>query len=118
MRVCVVTQNCRIFNSECESYTICVGDAVSFIQFMDTVATEIPSKWKRICVAVGMSQSHIDEVDNYCRGKSFDCFCDAFKHWQDASTPEQPANWASLVTVLHSRIVGEALAKRIQKTFM
>ena len=80
--VCVVTQNYCIFNSECECYTICVGDAVSFIQFMDTVATEIPSKWKRIGVAVGMSQSQIDEVDNYRHGKSFDCFCVAFKHWQ------------------------------------
>ena len=86
----VVTQNCCIFNSECECYTICVGDAVSFIQFMGTVATE-------------MSQSQIDEVDNCHRGKSFDCFC-------DASTPEQP-NWASLVGE-------EALAECIQKTFM
>ena len=92
---------------------------MSFIQFMDTVATEIPSKWKRMGVAVGMSHSQIDEIDDHRRGKSFDCFCDVFKHWQDASTPEQPANWASLITVLRSRIVGEeVLAERIQKTFL
>ena len=86
---------------------------------MDTVATEIPSKWKRMGVAVGMSQSQIDAVDIHRRGQCFDCFSDVFKHWQDTSTPEQPANWASLVTVLCSRIVGEeAFAERIQKTFM
>ena len=92
---------------------------MSFIQFMDTVATEIPAKWKRVGVAVGMSQSQIDAVDSHRRGQCFDCFSDVFKHWQDTSTPEQPANWASLVTVLRSRIVGEeALAERIQETFM
>ena len=92
---------------------------MSFIQFMGTVATEIPSKWKRMGVAVGMSQSQIDEVDDHRRGKSFDCFCDVFKHWQNTSTPEKPANWTSLVTVLRSRIVyEEALAERIQKTFL
>ena len=67
---------------------------MSFIQFMDTVATEIPSKWKRMGVAVGMSQSQIDAVDIHRRGQPFDCFSDVFKHWQDASTLEQPANWA------------------------
>ena len=92
---------------------------MSFKEFMDTVATEIPVKWKRMGVAVGMSQSQIDAVDSHRRGEPFDCFSDVFKHWQDTSTPEQPANWASLVTVLRSRIVGEeALAKNIQKTFM
>ena len=86
---------------------------------MDTVATEIPSKWKRMGVAVGMSQSQIDAVDTHRRGQTFDCFSDVFKYWQDASTPEQPANWASLITVLRSRIVGEeALAEHIKKTFM
>ena len=70
-------------------------------------------------MAVGMSQSQIDAVDMHRRGECVDCFSDVFKHWQDTSTPEQPANWASLITVLHSRIVEEeALAERIQKTFM
>ena len=92
---------------------------MSFIQFMDTVATVIPAKWKRVGVAVGMNQSQIDAVDSHRRGQCFDCFSDVFKHWQDTSTPEQPANWASLVTVLRTRIVGEeALAERIQKTFL
>ena len=95
------------------------GDTVSLMQFMETVATEIPSKWKRMAVAMGMSQSQIDAVDVHRRGQTFECFIDVFEHWQDTSTPELPANWASLVTVLRSRIVGEeALAEHIQKTFM
>ena len=86
---------------------------------MDTVATEIPSKWTRMGVAVGMSRSQIDAVDIHRRGQPFNCFIDVFKHWQDTSTPQQPANWASLITLLRSRIVGEeALAERIQKTFL
>ena len=92
---------------------------MSVWQFMDTVATKIPSKWRRMAVAMGMSRSQIDEVDMRYQGNSFECFIDVFKYWQDTSTPELPANWASLVTVLRSRIVGEeALAEHIQKTFM
>ena len=86
---------------------------------MDTVATEIPTKWKRVGVAMGMSQSQIDAVDSHRHGEPFECFSDVFTHWQNTSTPEQPANWAFLVTVLRTRIVGEeALAERIQETFM
>ena len=96
---------------------ICTGDLVSLFQFNESVASKIPSKWKRVGVALGLTQSRIDAIDNHRRGDPFECFSDVFKYWQSESTPEQPANWAFLISVLRSYTVGEeTLAEHIQST--
>ena len=82
-------------------------DTVSRFQFMEAVASKIPSKWKRVGVSLGMDQSQLDGIDQHRRGDPLECFSDVFTYWQQQSTPQSPANWATLVTVLRSNYVGE-----------
>ena len=100
---------------------LCVytGDVVSLFQFNECVASKIPNKWRRVGVALGLSQALIDAIDDHHRGEFFKCFSDIFKYWQNESTPERPANWATLISVLRSNTVGEeALAEHIQSTLI
>ena len=90
---------------------LCAGDTVSLFQFMENVAVKIPSKWKRVGVAFGLNQSQIDAIEK-ASFHAIECFSDVFKYWQETSTHKQPANWASLVSVLCSNYVGE---KRLAK---
>ena len=100
----------------CHLYT---GDVVSLFQFNEYVGSKIPSKWKRVGVALGLSQAQIDAIDCHRRGDPFECFSDVFKYWQNESTPERPANWATLISVLQSNTVGEeALAEHVQSTLI
>ena len=95
------------------------GDVVSLFQFNEYVASNIPHKWRRVGVALGLSQALIDAIDDRHRGEFFRCFSDVFKYWQSESTPERPANWATLISVLQSNTVGEeALAEHIQSTLI
>ena len=92
---------------------------VSRFQFMEAVASKIPSKWKRVGVSLEMDQSQLDGIEWHRRGDCLECFSDVFSYWQQQSTPQSPANWATLVTVLRSNYVGEeVLADYIQNTFM
>ena len=38
-------------------------DTVSRFQFMEAVASKIPSKWKRVGVSLGMDQSQLDAIN-------------------------------------------------------
>ena len=70
-------------------------------------------------VSLGMYQSQLDAIDQHRRGDRLECFSDVFTYWQQQSTPQSPANWATLVAVLRSNYVGEEeLADTIQNTFM
>ena len=92
---------------------------MTFFQFNELMGSKIPSKWKRVGVALGLSQSRIEAIDNHRRGEPFECFSDVFKYWQSESTPDQPANWACLIKMLRSNTVGEeTLAEHIQNTLM
>ena len=94
-------------------------DTISRFQFMETVASKIPSKWKRVGVSLGMDQGQLDGFDQHRRGDCLECFSDVFTYWQQQSTPQSPANWATLVAVLRSNYVGEEeLSDTIQNTFM
>ena len=99
---------------------VCAGtDTVSLFQFMESVASKIPSKWKRVGVSLGISMGVLDGIDLHRRGDPLECFSDVFTYWQQQSTPQSPANWATLVTVLRSNYVGEEeLSDTIQNTFM
>ena len=86
---------------------------------METVASKIPSKWKRVDVSLGIEQSQVDAINMHCCGNPLECFSEVFTCWQQQSTPQNPANWATLVTVLCSSYVGEKeLSDTIQNTFM
>ena len=99
-------------------YHLYTGDFVSLFQFNEYVVSRIPSKWKKVGVALGLSQPQIDAIDCHRYGVPFECFSDVFKYWQSESTPEQPANWATLISVLRSNTVGEAaLAEYIRVHF-
>ena len=93
-------------------------DTVSLFQFMEAVASKIPSKWKRVGVSLGMDQSQLDAINMRRLADPLECFSDVFTYWQQQSTPQSPANWATLVTVLRSNYVGEEeLSDTIQNTF-
>ena len=99
---------------------VCAGtDTVSRFQFMEAIASKIPAKWERVGVSLGIDQSQLDAIDLYRRGDPLKCFSDVFTYWQQQSTPQSPANWATLVTVLRSNYVGEEeLSYTIQNIFL
>ena len=83
------------------------------------MAAKIPSKWKRVGVALGLNQSQIDSIEKQRLADPIDCYSDVFRLWQQLSTPQQPVSWTTLVTVLRSRTVGEEhLAEFVQQTFV
>ena len=86
---------------------------------MESVATVIPDKWKRVGMALGLSQAQINAIDAQHRGDPLDCFAEVFHLWQQLSTPQQPVSWSTVVTVLNSRTVGEeSLAGFLQENFI
>ena len=94
-------------------------DTVSQFQFMEAVASKIPGKWRNVGISLGISSSVLDDIERHRRGDCLECFNDVFTYWQQQSTPQSPANWATLVTLLRSNYVGEAkLADTIQNTFL
>ena len=96
----------------------CVG-GVLLSQFVERVATKIPDKWRRVGVALNLSQAQLNAIEKQHRGDPLDCFAEVFNHWQQLSTPQQPVSWTTLVAVLRSDTVGEeSLAAFIQQTFI
>ena len=94
-------------------------DTISQSQFLEIVVSKIPAKWRDVGLYLGISPSVLDGIDQHRRGVCRDCFSDVFTYWQQQSTPQSPANWATLVTVLRSNYVGEeVLSDTIQNTFM
>ena len=86
---------------------------------MESVATVIPDKWKRVGVALGLSQAQINAVEEHRLANPLACFAEVFHLWQQLSTPQQPVSWSTLVTVLNSRTVEEkCLASFLQETFI
>ena len=86
---------------------------------MESVATVIPDKWRRVGVTIGLSQAQVNAIDAQHRGDPLDCFAEVFHLWQQLSTPQQPVSWTTLVTVLRSCTVGEEhLAGVLQEHFI
>ena len=84
---------------------------------METVANKIPAKWRRLGMSLGIEVAVLDGFEKHRRGDPLECFGDVFTYWQQQSTPQNPANWATLVDVLRSNYVGEEeLSDTIQKT--
>ena len=98
-----------------------VGDIeeVSLFQFMESVAIKIPSKWKVVGLALGLSQSQIDDIEKERSADPLGCFSDVFRHRQQLSPPQQPMSWTTLTTVLCSESVGETgLADSLRESFI
>ena len=94
-------------------------DTVSQFQFLEAVASKIPAKWRKVGLSLGIGSSILDGIEKHRRGDCLECFSDVFTCWQQQSTPQSPANWATLVTVLRSNYVGEEeLSDTIRNTFM
>lgn len=75
--------------------------------FMDTVASQIPSRWKKFAIAIGLNYSQIEAIEMHRLGDPMSCFSDVYHHWQEMATADDPVSWASIATVLRSHIVGE-----------
>ena len=103
-------------------HTVFTGDdaeEVSLFQFMETVASAIPDKWKRVGLALGLSQEHISGIDAENEGDPLKCFAEIFNLWQQLSTRQQPVSWTTLAVALRSQHVDEKhLANYIEETFI
>ena len=99
---------------------VCAGtDTVSQFQFLEAVGSKIPAKWRKVGMSLGISSGSLDGIERHRRGDCFECFSDVFTYWQQQSTPQSPADWATLVTVLRSVFVDEKeLSETIQNIFM
>ena len=92
---------------------------MSLFQFIESVAIKIPSKWKRVGVALGLTQQQIDSIEKLRLSDPIGCFSEVFTLWQQQSIPQQPVSWTTLVTVLRCQSVGEeALADFLQQRFV
>ena len=78
---------------------------VSRFKFMETVASKIPDKWKRVGVSLGIGQSQLNAISMHRLADPLECFGDVYTCWE--SNPQSPTNWGTLVTVLRSNYVGE-----------
>ena len=95
------------------------SEGVSLFQFIENVATQIPTKWRGVGLALGLRQSQIDAIEEKGFTDPLNCFLDVFSFWQQQSTTQQPVSWTTLVTVLRSQSVGEeALADFLQQRFV
>ena len=92
---------------------------VSQFQFLEAVASKIPAKWRKVGLSLGISSSILDGIEKHRRGDCLECFSDVFTCWQQQSTPQNPPNWTTLVTVLRSNCVGEeTLGDTLHDTYM
>ena len=58
-------------------YSVCAGtDSVSRFQFMETVASKIPAKWKRVGVSLGISMGVLDGIEKHRLADPLECFSD------------------------------------------
>ena len=95
------------------------SEEVSLFQFMESVASVIPDKWRRVGVALGIRHPQINAINTQHQGDAVNCFESVFHFWQQQSTPQQPVSWTTLVTVLRSHYVGEErLADSIKANFL
>ena len=70
-------------------------------------------------MSLGISMGVLDGIEKHRLADPLECFSDVFTCWQQQSTPQSPANWASLVAVLRSNYVGEEkLSDIIQNTLI
>ena len=85
---------------------------------MEAVASVIPDKWRRVGAALGIRHSQINGINTQHQGDALNCFAEVFHLRKQHSTPQQPASWTTLVTVLHSHYVGEErLVDFLQQAF-
>ena len=92
---------------------------MSLFQFIESVAIKIPSKWKSVGIALGLTQTQIDAIEELRLADPIGCFSEVFTLWQQLSTPQQSVSWTTLIIVLRSQSVGEeALADFLQQRFV
>ena len=92
---------------------------ISQFHFLEAVASKIPAKWRKVGLSLGISSSILDGIEKHRRGDCLECFSDVFTYWQQQSTPQNPPNWTTLVTVLRSNYVGEKeLSDTIHNTYV
>ena len=102
------TGECIHADCSCGIISVCADtETVSQFQFLEAVASKIPAKWRRVGLSLEISSSVLDGIEKHRRGDCLECFSDVYACWQQQSTPQSPANWATLVTVLQSNYVGE-----------
>ena len=54
---------------------------------MESVASKIPAKWRRVGVSLEISMGVLDGIEKHRRGDPLECFSDVFTYWQQQSTP-------------------------------
>ena len=84
------------------------------------MAAVIPDKWRKVGLALGLTQAQLNAIDYQHRGEPIGMFTEVFNMWQQLATPDNnPVKWSTLVRVFKSRTVGEeTLAESIKSKFI
>ena len=49
---------------------------------MEAVASQIPGKWRRVGVSLGIGMGVLNGIEKHRRGDPLECFSDVFAYWQ------------------------------------
>lgn len=80
------------------------SEEVSLLQFMKIVAGRMPDDWYMLGVTLGISPSKLNIIEIHRHRDPQMCCQDVYDLWRQLSTPHHPANWATLISALKSKI--------------
>ena len=92
-----------------------LSDPPTMVAFLENVAAEIPSKWRRVGLALGVDSAKLDGFEEQYRGDPMRCYERVFQVWQGTS---KTFTWSMLFAVLEKKMIGEdKLAKTLREKF-
>lgn len=92
---------------------------VSLVEFLNSVASKIPNKWKLVAIALHLPMDTINDIDQKHFGEPRQCFPEVFIFWQRNVVPQSLVNWTTIIDVLRSDLVHENhLAATIQALYI
>ena len=90
---------------------------ISLRLFQANVASVIPDKWEAVGIQLDVLWSTIRAIEKERQG-NLNCFAEVFDHWQRCPSYQRPFCWDTVVEVLRSPDINEAvLADKISQKF-
>ena len=75
-------------------------------EFCETVAVEIPTKWRLVGIGLGIRTEQLDAIEQSCRSDQIDCFSNVYDAWMN-DTSVVPFTWEGVVQVLDRNFIKE-----------
>ena len=86
---------------------------------MKIVAGDMPHEWYMLGVALGISPSKLNIIQIHRHRDPQMCCRDVYDLWRQLSTPHHPANWATLISALKSKICLQLrIAKKLEEEIL